>query len=263
MQKQIQIPGATLNVEDVGQGIPILFVHGFPLDHSMWRFQIADLSTDFRCIAPDLRGFGRSTVSDGLVTMRQFADDMAALLDALDITEPVVFCGLSMGGYIGWEFARRHAERLKALIQCDTKAMPDSEQVATARRVLAHDVLRNGVAQLAESMPARLFAAETIRTQPELIDETRKVILSTSPIGISAAALGMAARNDARQWLADIKHQALLIVGEHDSISPPVEMLEIQSQIPRCDYLVVSGAGHMAPFEKSSQVIPAIRRFLS
>ena len=122
MLKHIDISGATLSVNDVGQGSPILFVHGFPLDQTMWREQVAELSRDFRCVVPDLRGFGQSTVTEGKVTMEQFADDLAELLDAMAITEPIVLCGLSMGGYIAWQFARRHAARLKGLILCDTRA---------------------------------------------------------------------------------------------------------------------------------------------
>src|SRR5438094_4929210 len=133
MRKLVAIPGSTLNVEEVGQGTPILFVHGFPLDHTMWRHQIADLSSDFRCIAPDLRGFGQSSVTAGTVTMEQFADDLAELLEALHVTEPIVFCGLSMGGYIAWQFARRHAPRLKGLILCDTRADPDAPEAAADR----------------------------------------------------------------------------------------------------------------------------------
>lgn len=263
MLKKITIPGADLNVEDVGQGPVILFVHGFPLDHTMWRFQLADLSKDFRCVAPDLRGFGKSSVTEGTVTMSQFADDLAALLDALHINEPVALCGLSMGGYINWEFARRHAHRLKALIQCDTKAAPDTQPVAAARLALARDVVLNGPDQLADSMLTRLFAAETLSDQPELIEETRKVICATAPTGIAAAARGMACRNDARLWLSSISQPALLVVGEYDVISPPTEMHELQSQLPHSDYLLVDGCGHMAPFEKSCKVSPAIRNFLS
>src|SRR6185295_6950543 len=120
----IDIPGARLNVVDVGKGPPILFVHGFPLNHAMWRFQIDELShRGFRCIAPDLRGFGHSSVSEGTVTMEQFADDLAELLETMRIQDQVVFCGLSMGGYIAWQFERRYAERVKALILCDTRAV--------------------------------------------------------------------------------------------------------------------------------------------
>src|SRR6187401_144521 len=117
-----------LNVVEQGSGRPLLLVHGFPLDNSMWSEQIADLSKDFRVIAPDLRGFGQSEVSRGTVTMQQFADDLAKLLDAMGVKEPVAFCGLSMGGYIAWQFVARHRKKLGALIIADSRAVADNEK---------------------------------------------------------------------------------------------------------------------------------------
>src|SRR5687767_13095699 len=101
---KVPLSDGTLNVLDQGSGPPLLLVHGFPLDHTMWFGQIDHFSRRWRVIAPDLRGFGASTVTPGTVTMEQFADDLNALLDALGISEPVHLCGLSMGGYIGWQF---------------------------------------------------------------------------------------------------------------------------------------------------------------
>src|SRR5262245_22137150 len=119
---QISVGSVSLNVLDEGRGHPLLLVHGFPLDHSMWKGQIGELSKNFRVIAPDLRGFGQSSPisgDDAVVTMAQFADDLAALLAAMSVAEPVTFCGLSMGGYIAWQFAARNPQRLARLILCD------------------------------------------------------------------------------------------------------------------------------------------------
>src|SRR5262245_49111398 len=99
-----------LNVVERGKGQPFLLAHGYPLDHSMWQGQIDGLSDKFRVIAPDLRGFGSSDTTSGTVTMEQMADDLAVLLTALAVNEPIVFCGLSMGGYVGWQFALRHRQ---------------------------------------------------------------------------------------------------------------------------------------------------------
>src|SRR5689334_1088803 len=101
----VQAKNVRLNVVERGRGTPLLLVHGYPLDHSMWRGQIDGLSDVCRVIAPDLRGFGASEVTAGTVTMEQMADDAAALLDAQKINDPIVFCGLSMGGYVAWQFA--------------------------------------------------------------------------------------------------------------------------------------------------------------
>ncbi len=101
--------GVRIAYHDRGRrhGTALLLIHGFPLDHRMWAPQLVGLSPDVRVIAPDLRGFGRSEVTPGPLTMEQHADDLAALLDHLEIERAVV-AGLSMGGYIAFAFWRRH-----------------------------------------------------------------------------------------------------------------------------------------------------------
>lgn len=263
MLHRINISGATLFVHDVGQGSPILFVHGFPLDHMMWREQVAELSRDFRCVVPDLRGFGKSTVTDGTVTMEQFADDLAELLDALAITEPVMLCGLSMGGYIAWQFARRHAVRLKGLILCDTRAVPDSAEAAANRRKLADDVVRTGPELVANAMLPKLFSDRETTRRTELKDELRRVMLAIDPRGIAAASRGMAERADARPWLPTINLPTLLLVGEQDVISTPAEMSEIATAMPQASFRVIPDAGHLAPLENPGPTNEAIRVFLA
>jgi pimeloyl-ACP methyl ester carboxylesterase len=78
----------------------------------MWKYQIAEFSQHCRVIAPDLRGFGETSAQPGTATMEQMADDLNSLLDVLGVREQILFCGLSMGGYIGWQFARNYEYRL-------------------------------------------------------------------------------------------------------------------------------------------------------
>lgn len=259
----IDIPGATLFVHDVGQGPPILFVHGFPLDHTMWREQVADLSRDHRCIVPDLRGFGKSSVTEGKVQMSQFADDLAALLDALAITEPIVFCGLSMGGYVAWQFARRHANKLKSLILCDTRAMPDTPQVVSFRRELAEEVAHNGAEVIANAMLTKLVSDRKTPARTQLKSELRRVIMATDPQGIIAASNGIAERPDVRPWLPSITVPALVLVGEQDVISPPAEVTAFAAMLPRATLCLIPDAGHLAPLENPQPVNAAIRAFLA
>ncbi len=259
----IDIPGARLNVVDIGQGPPILFAHGFPLNHAMWRFQFDELSQrGFRCLAPDLRGFGHSSVSEAIVTMEQFADDLAELLDAMSIHEPVVFCGLSMGGCVAWQFERRHPQRLRALILCDTRAVSDTADAAANRRKLAEDVWQHGPEIVANAMLPRLFAASTFAKQPEIIEETRQVILATNSQGIAAGSLALAGRRDARPWLASITIPTLLLAGEYDVISTPLEMRQIAEVLPHARFEVIPDAGHMAPLENPQVVNRVVRQFL-
>ena len=114
--KQISVGQTSLNVVDVGNGPALLLVHGFPLSHVMWKFQVEELSSRFRVIVPDLPGFGSSPAGETPMSMRSLADSLASLLDAMDVVEPFAYCGLSMGGYVGWQFWRHHGERLSHLI---------------------------------------------------------------------------------------------------------------------------------------------------
>ena len=93
-----------------------MLIHGFPLDHAMWQGVIEALSTNYRVIAPDLRGFGQSTVTAGTVTMRDMSDDIGSLLDALKISEAVTIGGLSMGGYVAFQFQHDRPRQVRALM---------------------------------------------------------------------------------------------------------------------------------------------------
>jgi pimeloyl-ACP methyl ester carboxylesterase len=259
----IQVGKLRLNVVERGSGFPLVLVHGYPLDHSMWQGQIDGPASRCRVIAPDLRGFGASDVVPGVATMQQMADDIAGLLDALAIKEPIVFCGLSMGGYVAWQFALRHRQRLAKLVLCDTRAVADTPEAAQGRRKTAETVLVRGAGVAAESLIPKLFAASTITDAPQLVEQTRQVILRTSPEGIAAALHGMAERPDVTAQLSQLDVPALVICGQHDGISPPAEMRQIASQLPHARYVEIADAGHMAPLEQPIVVNAAIEQFLS
>jgi len=107
----IKVRDITMFYEDCGQGLPILFIHGYPLNHKIWQPQIDGLSDIARIIAPDLRGHGESQATQGEYSMDLLADDCAALLDAIPISQKIVLCGLSMGGYVSLAFLRKYASR--------------------------------------------------------------------------------------------------------------------------------------------------------
>jgi 3-oxoadipate enol-lactonase len=261
--KQIQLGDLSTSVLERGtQGPPLLLVHGFPLTHAMWQPQINFFADYSRVIAPDLRGFGGTNLPAGISSMEQMADDMAALLDALHIQEPVVFCGLSMGGYIGWEFFRKHRTRLAALIQCDTRAVGDTPEVAKGRRILAAKVLGEGAKVAAEAMMPKLFGPQTPDAQAHLLDSIRQTIESNSAAGIAAALEGLATRRDSRPLLSQIDVPTLVIVGEHDAISTVAEMREFAAQIPGAEFVEVPTAGHLSTLENPAVVNGAIQRFL-
>ncbi|MCS7305227.1 MAG: alpha/beta hydrolase [Thermoguttaceae bacterium] len=259
---KLTIRGCQYAYLDQGHGIPWLFLHGFPLDHRMWLPVVERMSSAVRAVVPDLRGFGQSEATAGVVTMAEFADDLAALLDALKIQQPAVVCGLSMGGYIAFEFYFRHKRRVAGLVLCDTRAAADSPEMAQLRQATAQRVLQEGPAFLADSMLPRLLAPVTFQQQPAIAEQLRQQIQSANPAGVAAAALGMAQRRDMQPLLSEITCPTLVLVGTEDVISPPAEMQAFAQAIPKAKFVTIPDAGHMAPLENPGLVTTAFLEFL-
>lgn len=247
---------------DRGSGPVLLLVHGFPLDHSMWSEQIEALSVGHRVIAPDLRGFGQSESQDDKTTMQHFANDLAGLHDALRISEPVTLCGLSMGGYVAWQFWKHHRDRLTSLILCDTRAACDTPEGALGRLALAKTVLAEGALPVADSMLPKLFAPRNLDSDPPYVASTKQVMESTRPTTIAATLRGMAERPDMTAELPNIELPALLLCGEHDVITPADEMRDVAKAMPDAMFRVIYGAGHMSPLERPERVNRLILEFL-
>lgn len=252
---------------DRGHGTPVLLLHGFPLDHTMWASQIESLAQHSRVLAPDLRGFGQSLLGEvdpqRGISMEQYADELSEFLDALKITEPVILVGFSMGGYIAWQFVRKYAHRLRALIQCDTRAVADTEEGRAGRIKMAEKVAEWGSERVAEMMGPKLFSAKALETRPELMAEVRRVVKNTSPATIAAAQRGMAARPDVTPMLPTIALPTLILVGDADAISTQTEMQSIAAAIPGAEFVVVQNTGHMTTMEQPRAVNDALARFVA
>lgn len=253
------IDGRAIAYSDNGSGPVLVLVHGFPLDNSMWNGQVDALASSMRVIVPDLRGFGKSAGTGEITTMADFADDIARLLVTIGVTSPVHFCGLSMGGYVAWQFFARHRTKLASLMICDSRAAADSPEVAEGRKKTAAKVLAEGASVVAEAMLPKLFAETTRSTKPAIVQATDNVMRGTEPAAISAALLGMASRVDFTSTLTSIDLPTLIVCGEHDAITPLAEMKTIAAAIPGATMCVVEGAGHMSPLEMPEVVNDAIR----
>lgn len=266
--KTIGIDGANLVYQDTGppaEGAPtLLLVHGFPLSHAMWKAQVEGLAPTCRVVAPDLRGYGESTLggwpADGEEpSLDRNADDLAALIDELKADGPMVLAGFSMGGYIAFTMLRRHAAKLDALVLIDTKASADDEPGRATRLKMAEKINEWGAARVAELMRPKLFAEGTPDTE---VQATIDVISATNPASISASQLAMAARPDSTGLLASIKMPTLVIVGEEDALTTAEEMREIANAISNSRYAEIAGAGHMAPVEQPEAVNDTLREFI-
>lgn len=256
-----QLTDCRISYVDEGSGIPLLLVHGFPLDHSMWQHQISELKSSFRVIAVDLPGFGKSSPHPGEMSINGFADRLVEFLDQLHL-ERVVLCGLSMGGSIAQQFALRHPERLSGLILCDCRAATDPPETQKMRHDLADRVLREGPEFVVQAMPARLFAPQTFTLQPATVEATQNVIRANRPEAVAGGSRALANREDVVPQLGRIATRTLLIVGSDDVISTVGEMHSMASAIPESRLIEIPGAGHMAPLECPALVNAAIRSWL-
>ena len=261
-RKSLLVGDVRLSLVDRGVGLPVLLVHGFPLNGTMWNDQIGALEDRHRAIAPDLRGFGHSDVTDGVVTMEQMADDLAAMLDVLGVDGPVVLCGLSMGGYVALRFVRKYASRLAGLVLCDTRSAADAPQALAAREEMARRVLAEGPEFLADAMPPKLFAEVTLRENPQTVESLRQMILAADPQSIAAASRGMAARPDSTSELNEIRCPTLVVVGSEDGLSPPAEMRTMAAAIDGARFVEIQEAGHISPMEQPAEFNAVLLEFL-
>ena len=265
----VSIGDTSLAVQTYGSGKPLVLLHAFPLDHTMWH-RILPLANHLRLIIPDQRGFGQSTESHSktkpLSSIMQLADDVAKLLDALHIEEPAVIAGISMGGYVAQHVAARHPEKVSHLILIDTKFSADTPEARATRSDLAATVGRVGQKVLADAMVPNLLAAtDEARSKPGRVENEQLLrrLIGTQSIATIQAALGaLADRPDMSETMQHFEKPVLLICGKEDTITPPVVMEAMEKLLPQGQLVIVSGAGHLPPLEAPTVFHEAVLSFL-
>lgn len=246
---------------DEGKGLPILFVHGFPLSRAIWQPQLEALSKSFRVIAPDLRGHGESEAPPGIYNMNTFADDLNALIEKCQCG-PVVLVGHSMGGYISFAFYQRFPQKVHGLVLFCTRASADSEEGKAGRENLAQRAEREGAAAVAEQMLPKMLSAANTASRPDLVAQVRQIMLATSLNGLAGSLRGMAARPSSVDLLPKIAAPALVIAGADDLIIPAQEAEVMAQAIPNAQLHLISNAGHLASLENPAEVNDSLRDFL-
>ena len=249
----------SLSVDVRGDGPALLFIHGFPLDRTIWKHQVAALS-GWRRIAPDLRGLGSSDAS-GNYSMATYADDLIRLLDRLRVGK-VVVAGHSMGGYITFELMRRYRERIAGLILCSTKASPDAAEGSRGRDETIRVAETRGAEAVAERMIPVVLGRTTQQTQPQVVQQVREMIAKASVAGIVGALTAMKERPDSTPVLPTIDVRTLVVVGDEDMLMPAAESRAMASKIPSAAITTIAGAGHIPPLEAPTAVTRVIAEFL-
>ena len=259
---QARIDNIQMAYTDVGSGRPVVLIHGYPFNRSLWNEQIAALSGSYRVIAPDLRGFGESDSSDGPSTMNRMAQDVALLLDHLEIPR-VTIGSLSMGGYVTFAFYQQFAPRVRALILADTRAQADTEEAKQTRAQQAEKALSEGMAGIADAMLPKLLTPETVSKRPEIVKRVRDMMLKTKSDGAAAALRGMAVRDDQTSLLSKITVPTLIIVGSEDAITPVADSEKMNQAIAGSRLVVLENAGHVSNLERTEEFNEALLDFLS
>jgi len=252
------VNGITMRYRDEGQGEPILLVHAFPLSSAMWEDQIDALSTRFRVIAPDLRGFGGTARGAGLASLDQAADDLAALLEELKIDHATVV-GLSMGGYIAFALLRRHPARVARLVLADTRAGADTPEGRAGREQSAQLAEAQGAEAVGAAMLPKLLAPGA---SEEVREEVRKIVAANDRAGVAAAQRAMAARPDSAPDLAALRIPTLILVGSEDGLTPPAEARAMHEAIAGSRLVEIDGAGHLSNLEAPDAFNAAVEEFL-
>jgi 3-oxoadipate enol-lactonase len=229
-------------------GLPVVFIHGFPFSHAMWRPQVEALWSIYRTIVYDIRGHGLTGAGDGQYTIDFFVDDLIEMLDQRKIDQ-AVFVGLSMGGYIALRLYERYPERFKGLVLCDTRSEADTNEAKIKRSASIIAVKRDGVAAFAENFIKVVFAAETFEKKPEIVRFIQSIIEHNPPLGITGTLLALASRTDTTPVLASISIPTLILVGEHDTLTPVTAAEDMHRQIRGSRLFTIPHAAHMSNLE--------------
>ena len=246
---------------DSCDGMVLLMIHGFPFSSAMWEPQVEDLASVTRVVAPDLRGHGRSQPSPAPYTMEMLADDCMGLLDYLAISGPVVVCGLSMGGYVAFEFFRQFPEMVAGLILTSTRALPDTSAGKAARDKMAEKAETEGVSAIAADMLPKLLSPKTYENDAEVVEFAQEMMEWTSVEGVVGALAAMRDRPDSTPTLAEIDVPTLIIHGADDQIVPVAEAEAMRDALG-AKMVVIPDAGHVVNLEQIDAFNDAVTDFM-
>ena len=259
MKKAIR--GIEIAFDDEGSGAPVVLLHGYPFNRTMWREQVESLKRNHRVIVPDLRGHGESTVTTGAATMEEMAIDVAALLESLDVSRPALG-GLSMGGYVSLAYVCLFPLTVRGLVLADTRAQADTEEAKQNREQQAEKALSEGMEGIADGLLPKLLAPESQSGRPDVVKRVRDMIVGTKPAGAAAALRGMAQRRNQVPFLSRIIAPTLILVGSEDTLTPVADSELMHREIGGSRLRIIEGAGHVSNFERTEDFNGALIEFL-
>jgi 3-oxoadipate enol-lactonase len=259
--KQVKSRDAEICYEVLGSGPPVVLLHPFPANHELWLPAAQALVSRYQVLLPDLRGHGDSGVGEGPATMAKHAADLVHVLDQEHIRRAVL-AGVSIGGYVLFEFWRSSSGRVAGLVLANTKAQADTAEGRATRLEAAAKVMEQGTDPFFESMLPRLLGETTRKTRPDLVQSALGMMQKMSAEGVAMVQRGMAERQDSVEILGTIHVPTLVVTGEEDVLTGVGDAQFIQRHVPRSQMKVVAKAGHYSPWEQPEEVGKILRQFV-
>jgi 3-oxoadipate enol-lactonase len=248
-EKFLRINGVDICYTDSENNIiPLIFIHGFPFDKSMWNPQVDFFKSSFRVITYDIRGVGKSANS-GMAGMTIYADDLAAIIEELDLKKAVV-CGLSMGGYILLNAVNRFPEKFEALILADTQCVADTPEGIEKRKNTIRQIEENGLDDFAKSFVGNVFSKESLINKIEAVENIQNVILSATPGTVTGTLNALAQRSETCSVLDKIKIPSLILCGREDIVTPVKQSEFMHANIKGSKLGIIDNAGHLSNLEQ-------------
>ena len=252
-----------LSYDDVGEGIiPIIFLHGFPFNKTMWQGQLDFLKSSYRLIPCDIRGFGKSMDEKSPLSIDLFADDLIQFMDKLSIDKAIV-CGLSMGGFIALNAMKRFPDRFEALILCDTQCIADTKKVKEKRYKIIDEIEVEGVDNFNEGFIDLVFHKESITNKKKVVEQLRSVVFSNSEHIIKQGLAALAERSETCSILDGITIPTLIICGREDEVTPLAQSEFMNATIKGSILQVIENAGHVSNLEQPDEFNKHLLGFLS
>ncbi len=259
----ISVNNFHLSYDDVGEGsTPIICLHGYPFDKTMWQGQLDFLKSSNRIIACDIRGFGKSTDEESNLSIDLFSEDLMAFMDKLNIDKAIV-CGLSMGGFIALNAMKRFPNRFEALILCDTQCIADTVEVKEKRYKTIDDINVNGVTDFNEGFIKSVFHKDSLTNKKDLVEKLRTVVFANSQHIITGGLTALAERSETCSTLKDINIPTLIICGREDEVTPLVQSESMNSTIRGSMLRVIDYAGHVSNLEQPDEFNKHLLNFLT
>lgn len=246
-----------MHIIDAGSGVPVLWIHGFPLSSRIFLPQLAIHHAQH--LVPDLPGFGQTPADPSIGSIEDYARVALSLLDEREIDRAVV-AGLSMGGYIALAIARIAPERLRGLMLLDTRETPDTAEARKGRFESIEKVrAAKSVKPVVEAMLPKMLGSSP---SADLVEEVTDIMLSSSVDGVTTALKAMAERSDTTAVLPTIGVPVLVVVGEEDSITPPADAERMAGAIRDAKLVKLPGAGHLSNMEQAEMFNAAVGEFV-